>query len=140
MNPMSILKGAKVFLILGVISYGLITVNSFMKDQRALRDSVITVNAEKVSAQAQAQELANANVLLEAKAEIEARFRADTQRELEELNETFTQIRLEQSTQTQILEGTRLQNAMDKRHTLVVRLANRATRKRFDEVEGIFND
>ena len=134
------LKGAKVFLILGVITFGLIMVSNFMKDQRSLRNKVITVSAEKVSAQARVQELANANEQLEAKANIEVVFREETRLALYELNETFTQIRLEQESQKQVLEGGQLNRlANSRKQNLIERLSNKATRARFDEVEAIFD-
>ncbi len=128
------------FLILGVITFGLIMVNNFMKDQRLLRATVITVNAEKVSAQARVQELVNAKVQLEAVIEVENRFREETRRELEELNETFTQIRLQQESQKQVLEGDQLNRlANSRKQNLIERLSNKATRARFNEVEAIFD-
>lgn len=140
MNPLMILKGAKVFLILGVITFGLTMVNGFMKDQRNLRDSVITVNAEKVSAQAHAQTLATANAQLKKIAETEKRFRKETQAALFQLNETFTEIRLEQHRQTEVLQGDRLSTlANSRKQNLIERLSNKATRARFDEVEEIFD-
>jgi len=140
MNPLTILKGAKVFLIVGVLSFGLMTVRDFMKDQRNLRDSIITVNAEKVSAQARAQTLETANAQLEKIAAVNEKFRADTQIALENLNETFTGIRLEQINQTQVLEGNRLNTlANSRKQDLIEKQSNRATRARFDEVEAVFD-
>jgi len=140
MSLLTILKGAKVFLIVGVLSLGLMTVRDFMKDQRNLRDSIITVNAEKVSAQARAQTLETANAQLEKKAEINLRFREATKIALENLNETFTGIRLEQAHQSQVLEGNRLSTlANSRKQNLIERLSNKATRARFDEVEKVFD-
>lgn len=128
------------FLILGVISYGLLTANSFMKDQRNLRDAAITANAEKVSAQARAQTLVNANVQLEAIVETERRFRAETEEALNELNDIFTETRREQSQQTQALERYRLSPlATSEEQDRIERLSNLAMAARFREVENIFN-
>lgn len=140
MNPLMILKGAKVFLILGVITFGLTMVNGFMKDQRNMRDSVIAVNAEKISAQAHAQTLAIANAQLILRAKIEKSFREETQASLNKLNETFTAIRLEQHKQTEVLQGDRLSTlANSRKQNLIERLSNKATRARFDAVEEIFD-
>ncbi len=139
LNPVSILKGVKVFLILGVISFGLIMVNSFLKDQREVRNSLITANAEKVSAQARAEVFAHANLQLEARIDTQDKLAAATQDSLENLNEDFTAIRIEQARQTVVLEGDRLSRLIDKKQELIKRLSNKATRARFDEVESIFD-
>ena len=139
LNPTSILKGVKAFLILGVISFGLLMVNSFLKDQREVRNSLITVNAEKVSAQARAEVFAHANLQLEAVIETNDRLTAETQESLKDLNETFTAIRLEQAQQTEVLEGDRLSRLIDKKQELIELRSNKATRARFDEVETVFD-
>jgi len=139
LNPMSILKAAKPYLILGVISFGLIMVSVYLKDQRELRNSLITANAEKVSAQARAEVYAHANIQLEARIDMQEELAVARQESLENLNETFTAIRLEQAQQTEVLEGDRLSRLIGKKQELIERLSNKATRARFDEVESIFD-
>lgn len=141
LNPLSLLKGAKVFLILGAISYGLYTLNGFRADWVAQTNATITASAEKVSAQARAEVTAHANQQLEAILETEREFREETQTALNELNDTFTEIRREQTKQKQVLEGDRLSRLANSRvQGRIERLSNKATAARFREVEGIFNE
>lgn len=139
MNPLAILKGAKVFLIIGVVIATLTFMNKCEDTRVAERDAAIAANAEKVSAQANAAALATANAQLEAmvkttaaalQASAEARTMIDAQ---------FTDIRKTQNEQKSLLENNRLNRAVRGKRELVERLANRATRKRFDEVEAIFD-
>ena len=140
MNPLTILKSAKVFVIAGVVLFGLMMVNSFLKNERAETDALITANATAVSAEARAQTLATANAQLEAIAEAQAEALRQASVAMEEPAERFQAIEETQREQTAVLEGQRLQNAIRGKRTLVERLANRATKERFDEVESIFNE
>lgn len=140
LNPLSVLKYVKLAAVIGVVSYGLIMVNSFLKDQRELRDAVIVSNAEKVSAQARAETFAHANQQLEAIIETEKRFRVEQEKALVEINENFAEIKVEQERQSQVLEGDRLSRlAGSRKKNLIVRLSNKATAERFRSVEAIFD-
>ena len=140
MNPLMILKGAKVFVIAGVVLYGLMMGDSFLKDQREVRNNLITVNAEKVSAEARAQTLANANAQLEEQRRVEEEFRKETVAALGQLNATFTEIRREQQSQKIVLEGDRLNRlGSGRKQDRIEALSNAATRDRFDSVEEIFD-
>ena len=139
MNPLMILKGAKVFVIVAVLAYGLTVLKGCEANRVAERDAAIAANAEKVSAQANAAALATANAQLEAlahatasalQAAAEARIKTDSE---------FIEIRKAQQEQKALLEGNKLNRAVGGKRELVERLANRATRERFDEVEGIFD-
>jgi hypothetical protein len=138
-NPMAILKGSKFFIIAALVSYGLWFVHDYRKDQIEQRDALITANATAVSAEARAQAIAIANAQLEAvnKAQTEALLAAAKAQE--EMAEKFADIQKTQIEQKALLEGDRLQNAVRGKRELVERLANRATRERFDEVENIFD-
>lgn len=140
MNPMAIVKGAKVFAIVGALSFALYIVNDWRLDQAAQRDALITANATAVSAEARAQAIATANAQLEAVAESQAVALAQAAEAMRESAEQFEEIQRTQLEQKAVLEDlSQLERAVDGRHTLVVRLANRATRERFDEVEAIFD-
>jgi len=140
MNPLLILKGAKVFLIIGVAIATLSFLNKCEDTRVAERDAAITANAEKVSAQAHAAALKISNDQMLAMAEAtaaslqaaaEARAVIDTQ---------FAEIQNTQQEQKVLLEGNKLNRVVSGRgRERVERLANRATRERFDEVETIFD-
>lgn len=140
MNPMAILKGSKFFVIAALVGYGLWFVNDYRNDQAAVRDALITANADAVSAKAQAQTFATANAQLEAITETQAEALRQASVAMTESAERFRAIEETQQAQTEVLEGQRLQNAIRGKRTLVERLANRATKERFDEVESIFNE
>lgn len=138
-NPMMILKGSKFFIIAALVAYGLWFINDYRKDQQEQRDALITANATAVSAEARAQAIATANAQLEAvsRAQTEALLAAAVAQE--EMAKEFAEIKKTQIEQKALLEGDRLQNAVRGKRELVERLANRATRERFDEVEAIFD-
>jgi len=141
MNLFAILKSAKVFLILGVISAGLMMANSFMKDQRNLRDTLITTSAEKISAQARSQAMENANVVLGAALTKSLESQAASRIAVEDLNQTFAAAELEAQRQIKVLEdGDRLQRLADEKADTIMRLSNAATKERFDELATLFND
>ena len=140
MNPMAILKGSKFFVIAALVGFGLWFVNDWRLDQAAQRDALITANADAVSARAQTQVFATANAQLEAIAETQAQALEEARVAMEEARRQNAEIRATQLAQKAVLEDTtRLQNAITGRRTLVQRLANRATRERFDEIEAIFD-
>lgn len=139
MNPMMILKGAKLFAIIGVVAFALYQINDFRKQEQAETDALITANATAVSAEAKAQVLATANAQLReiSKAQTEAlRLAAEAQAAMQS---EFAEIKKTQLEQKALLEGDRLANAVRGKRELVERLSNRATRERFDEVEEIFD-
>ena len=140
MNPLAILKGAKIFLIIGVVIATLAFLNK-CEDTRVLeRDAAITANAEKVSAQANAAALATANAQMLAMAEattasLEAAAKARVQIDAE-----FQEIQKTQREQISVLESNKLNRVLYGRgRERVERLMNKATRERFDEVEEIFD-
>lgn len=139
MNPLMILKGAKVFIIAGVILYGLMMVNNFRKDEQAETDALLTANAERVSALAHAQTLATANAQLEAITNAQAESIKQSAAAMAKSAEHFEAIERNQEEQKRLLEGKRLNNAVRGKRELVERLANRATKERFREVEQIFD-
>jgi hypothetical protein len=139
MNPLMILKGAKVFVIVAVLAYSLSILKSCEENRVAERDAAIVANAEKVSAQANAANLAIANQQLEAitRQRDEAQRQAEqAQRESAERVREVNKLRAEQKA---LLEGNKLNEAVRNNRELVERMANRATRERFDEVEAIFD-
>lgn len=139
MNPLMILKGAKIFVIVAAMTYGLTVLKSCEANRVAERDATIVANANKVSAQANAATLAIANAQLEAitkqrdkaQAQAEEAQRLSTARVLE--------VKKLQAEQKALLEGNRLNEAVRNNRELVERMANRATRERFNEVENIFD-
>jgi hypothetical protein len=139
MNPLMILKGAKVFVIAGVIMYGLTMVNDFRKDEQAETDALLTANVKMVSALAHAQTLATANAQLEAVNNAQAESIKQSAIAMAESAQHFETIERNQKEQKSLLEGNRLNNAVRGKRELVERLANRATKERFREVEQIFD-
>ena len=139
MNPLMIVKGLKMFAILGVLMYGLTMVNDFRKDQQAKTDALITANADAVSAKARTQVLATANAQLEAVSKTQAEALRLSAIAMARSAEQFKEISVAQEEQTRVLEGNRLADAIRGRRDLVELLSNKATRERFDEVENIYN-
>lgn len=139
MNPLTILKGAKVFLIIGVIAGSLGVLNKCENNRVAERDAAITANAEKVSAQANAANLAIANRQLEAITKAQAEALLAVAQAREKIDEQFVHLQKTQQEQKSLLEGNRLNDAVRSKRSLIVIRANKATRERFDEVEDIFD-
>jgi len=139
MNPLMILKGAKVFVIVAVLAYSLSVLKGCEANRVAERDATIVANADKVSAQANAANLAIANQQLEAITE--QRDRAQKQVEEAQLmsNARVREIKKLQAEQKSLLEGNRLNEAVRDNRERIEVLANKATRERFDEVEAIFD-
>ena len=139
MNPLMILKGAKVFVIVAVVAYSLSVLKGCEANRVAERDATIVANAEKVSAQANAANLAIANQQLEAitKQRNEAQALAEDAQRLSAAR--VLEVKKLQAEQKELLEGNRLNEAVRNKRELVERMANRATRERFDEVEAIFD-
>lgn len=139
LNPMAILKGSKFFIIAALVAYALWFVNDYRQDQNAQRDALITANATAVSAEAKMQVIATANAQLEAITESQAKALVAASAAMEESAERFQAIEQNQQDQKALLEGNRLNEAVRGKRTLVQKLANDATRERFDEVENIFD-
>ena len=139
MNPVLIMKSVKLFAILGIVTFILMQVNDFRKDQQAKTDALITANATAVSAKARAQTLAAANAQLEAISAAQAEAMRLSAIAMEESAERFREIEKNQAEQKALLEGNRLNKAIRGKRQLVENLANKATRERFDEVEQIFD-
>ncbi len=140
MNPLSILKGAKVFLIIGVAIATLSFLNKCENTRVLERDAAITANAEKVSAQANAAALTIANGQMLAMAEATAASLQAAQEARAIIDAQFQEIRKTQAEQKAVLEGNKLNRVLAGRgRERVERLMNKATRERFDEVEAIFD-
>ena len=139
LNPLLLLKGAKVFMIGGIVAAGLLTLNKCENNRVLERDAAISANAEKVSAQANAAALATANQQLEAitKAYNESvkEMKAATAR----TEEQFVQIQIAQNEQKAVLEVKRLESSVKRKRGLIKIRMNKATQERFDEIESIFN-
>jgi len=140
MNPLAILKGAKVFLIIAVAMAALAFLNKCENTRVAERDAAITANAEKVSAQANAAALATANAQLEAIAKATAAALEAAAKARVEIDSRFVAIQKTQNEQKAILESNRLDKLISgRKRSLVLLRVNKATRERFDEVEAIFD-
>ena len=139
MNPLAILKGAKVFLIIGVAMATLAFLNK-CEDTRVLeRDAAITANAEKVSAQANAAALTISNAQMLAMAEATAASLQAAAEARAVIDGQFAEIQKTQQEQKALLEDNKLNRVLSGRgRERVERLMNKATRERFDEVEAIF--
>ena len=135
-NPVTAVKGIA---ILAIVTLTLTTVRGCMKDQQAMRDALVEETAAKINAQARAETLQHANQQLQAFIETQAESLKVAIETREQLDRQFNEIRTEQLAQKQVLEGDRLSRAISGKRELVERLANRATKERFDEVENIFN-
>lgn len=139
MNPLAILKGAKIFLIIGAVIFLTSTLKTCEANRVAERDATIVANAEKVTAQANAATLATANAQLEAITRERDAALAAAEEARVQIDSQFRVIEKVQQEQKALLEGNRLNEAIRGKRTLVQNLANRATRERFDEVEQIFD-
>ncbi len=139
MNPLMILKGAKIFVIVAVLTYGLTVLKGCEANRVAERDAAIAANAEKVSAQANAASLAVANQQLGIIAKAQAKALAESAAARERIDNQFKDIQKTQQEQKSLLEGNRLNAAVKGKRTLIILRANKATRGRFDEVEQIFD-
>jgi len=139
MNPMMIFSGLKFFAVLGMGGYALMSVNSYMEDQREQRIALQQAQAEKVVAQARTNSLKQTlDDVQTAHAYIEeAREKVEGARARQEAagREEEDAARKEQA----IATGKRLQNILDGRPESMERLVNRATRKRFERLEEIIN-
>jgi hypothetical protein len=139
MNPAMILSGAKMLAIIAVLMYA----TSFLKgceENRVLeRDATIVAAADKVSAQAHAANLAIANAQLEAITKERDRALADAVVAQAETAAEFATIEQDHAVQMGMLEGNRLNVAIRGNRERIEKLANDATRERFDEVESIFD-
>lgn len=139
MNPLMILKGAKVFVIVALLAYGVSFLKGCEETRIAERDAAIAANAEKVSAQANAAALAVANQQLEAITESYRKSVEEYAAAQRQAAESIAVIQTAQAEQKAMLEGDRLQKAIRGKRELVEKLSNKATKERFDEVENIFN-
>lgn len=139
MNPLMILKGAKLLAILVVLTLGLTQLKTCEANRVAERDAAIVANANKVSAQAHAANLAIANQQLEAIAKQRNEAQAAAEQARIVIDEQFVEIERTQREYNSLLEGNRLNEAVRGKRTLIVIRANKATRERFDEVEDIFD-
>ena len=139
MNPLMILKGAKLLAILVVLTLGLTQLKTCEANRVAERDAAIVANANKVSAQAHAANLAIANQQLEAIAKQWNEAQAAAEQARIVIDEQFVEIERTQREYNSLLEGNRLNEAVRGKRTLIVIRANKATRERFDEVEDIFD-
>ena len=139
MNPLMFLKGAKIFVIVAVLGYGM-SVLKGCEDNRVMeRDAAIVANANKVSAQANAANMSIANAQLRAVTKARDKALAESEAALKEAAIKFAAIEKEHAAQVALLEGNRLNQAIRGKRELVEGLANKATRERFDEVEAIFD-
>jgi hypothetical protein len=105
-----ILKGAKMLAIVALLTFGLTTLKKCEDNRVAERDAAIVANANKVSAQAHAAVLAQANAQLEAVRE--ERDRSQRQAELARaiIDEQFEEIERTQRENNRLLEGNRLRH------------------------------
>jgi len=134
-----ILKGAKLLAILAVVTFGMTQLKTCEANRVAERDATIVANADKVSAQANADAMARANLRLEAitKQRNESQAAADAAEK--DADVLFKEIDLQREENSRLLEGNRLNEAVRGKRSLIVLRANKATRERFDEVEDIFD-
>ena len=139
MNPLMILKGAKIFVIVAVLGYGLTVLKGCEDNRVAERDATIVANANKVSAQANAATLAIANAQLEALTEQRDEAQRQAEQAQRESAVRVREVRKLQGEQKALLEGNKLNEAVRNNRERIERLANKATRERFDEVEAIFD-
>lgn len=140
MNPLMILKGSKIFVIVAVVAYGLSVMKGCEENRVLERDAAIAANAEKVSAQANATALATANAQLEIVTEAYNKSMAEAAEAQRQAAKDMSAIQKAQAEQKAMLEGDQLQRAVRGKRELVERLSNKATRERFREVETIFNE
>jgi hypothetical protein len=139
MNPLMILKGAKMLAILAVLTYGTMTLKSCEENRVAERDATIVANANKVSAQANAATLATANAQLKAITKQRDEAQADADKAQRQSAVRVREVKKLQAEQKAMLEGNKLNDAVRNNRERIERLANKATRERFDEVEAIFD-
>lgn len=139
MNPLMILKGAKIFVIVALLGFTLSYLKTCEENRVAERDATIVANADKVSAQANAANLAIANAQLEAITKQRDQAQRDADAAMAAATERVREIKKLQAEQKSLLEGNRLNNLVRDNRERIEVLANKATRERFDEVEAIFD-
>ncbi len=136
----AIISGVKWAAVLAVITLVVVTYRQQVADARNMRDSLITVNAEKISEQARAQELENANVILQSVLTISLESAEESRIAVEALNEHFAEFRIESDAQKNVFDEHNLQNLANKKRGLIEKLSNKATKERFNELESLFNE
>lgn len=139
LNPLTILKGAKVFVVVAIIAAALGMLNKCEDNRVAERNAAIEANAAKVSAQANAAAMATANKQLEVITKAYEESVKEMMEAQARTEEQFVQIQITQNEQLDVLETKRLETLVKKKRSLIKRLMNKATQERFDEVESIFN-
>lgn len=141
MNVTVAIKLAKFAAVIGLVTLALITYRQMEADKQNLRDAVITANAEKVTVQARAQELENANRQLEVALSITEQSIAASNAAIIDLNRAREIAQEEADRQRDVLEdANRLQLIANRRTSLLERMVNRATKERFNELESLFNE
>lgn len=139
MNPLTIMKGAKMLAILAVLTLGLTTLKTCEANRVAERDATIVANANKVSAQANAATLAVANQQLRVITEQAEKAQRQAELAQEESTARVNENNRLQEENKRLLEGNRLNTLVRAKRERIEDLANAATRERFDEVEAIFD-
>lgn len=135
----AIISGVKWAAIIGVVSFALVIYQQNQVDARNMRDSLITVNAEKISNQARAQELENANVVLQSALEITKESAKNARIAIELANYHLAEARIDAQKQRKVFDEHNLSKLANAKPGLIERLSNRATKERFDELEDLFN-
>jgi len=130
---------AKFAAVIGLCAYALVTFNAARNEAADLRDAIITESAAKISSQAEAQELRNAQILLEDALQIQIDSINRANAAIRELNAEYSEYRREADAQIAVFAEHDLEALTNAKPELLERLANRATRQRFDEFELVFD-
>ena len=130
---------AKIAAIIGLLSYGLVTLNSYRKDRVELQEQVATELAAKLSAQATAQELQNANILLVDAMRVQEESIKRMEARLETMNQEFTALRQVRESEKAIFDEHEFGRLTKAKPGLIEKLANEATAERFERFESIIN-
>lgn len=130
---------AKFAAVTGLCAYALVTFNAARQEAADLRDAIITESAAKISSQAEAQALRNAQTLLEDTLQIQIDSINRSRREINALIIEFDDYRQEADAQLAVFEEHDFEGLTNAKPGLIERLANRATKSRFTEFEQAFN-
>lgn len=133
-NASAIFAGAKIFAFIGLAYLAIDTVRDFMADQKAKTEALITANADKVGAQAMAQELKNANILMAQSLEIQKESLAIATKNIALLNEQYAEFRAIKNKEAAVFAEHDVEALTRAKPKMLERLANRATKARFEDL------
>ena len=122
-----------------VLSYGLIYLNALRVDRVELQAQVLEETVARASAQILAMERANANVLLQDALDVQQASLLRARERLGVLNTEFGEYRRVADEEKAVFDEHDFAALTSAKPGLIERLANRATKRQFEEFEKVFN-